>query len=82
MALYRFGTKTADFHVCLTCGVPPIVTCMIEGRRYAVVNVNTFEDVDKFKIAEAAANFEGEIEENRLARRRRNWTPEAIDDPA
>jgi hypothetical protein len=82
VALYRFGTKTADFHVCLTCGVTPIVTCTIEGRRYAVVNVNTFEDVDKSELAEAAANFEGESEENRLARRRRNWTPEAIDDPA
>ena len=75
---YRFGTKTADFHVCLTCGAIPIVTCMIEGIRYAVFNVNTFDDVDRSEFVETATNFEGETTENRLARRRRNWTPENI----
>jgi hypothetical protein len=75
---YRFGTKTADFHVCLICGVVPIATCVIEGTRYAVVNVNTFDGVDRSQLVEAATDFEGETRENRLARRRRNWTPEAI----
>jgi hypothetical protein len=75
---YRFGTKTADFHVCLICGVMPIVTCVIEGTRYAVVNVNTFDGVHRSQFVEAATDFEGETTENRLARRRRNWTPEAI----
>jgi hypothetical protein len=75
---YRFGTNTADFHVCLTCGVIPIVTCMIEGIRYAVFNVNTFDDVDRSQFVETATNFEGETTENRLTRRRRNWTPEAV----
>ena len=75
---YRFGTKTADFHVCLTCGVIPIVTCVLDGTRYAVVNVNTFDDVDRSQLIEAAADFEGETTENRLARRRKNWTPEAL----
>jgi hypothetical protein len=76
---YRFGTKTADFHVCATCGVVPIVTCVIAGARYAVVNVNTFDDCDRSQLVEATADFEGETPENRLARRRRNWTPEAVD---
>jgi hypothetical protein len=75
---YRFGTKTADFHVCVTCGVIPIVTCVIEGIRYAVFNVNTFEGMDRSQLVETATNFEGETTESRLARRRRNWTPEAI----
>jgi hypothetical protein len=74
---YRFGTKTADFHVCLTCGAIPIVTCMIDGIRYAVFNVNTFDDVDRSELVETATNFDAETTENRLARRRRNWTPEA-----
>jgi hypothetical protein len=74
---YRFGTKTADFHVCLTCGVIPIVTCTFDGRRYAVVNVNTFDDVDRSQLIETTSDFEGEPTESRLARRRRNWTPEA-----
>jgi hypothetical protein len=75
---YRFGTKSADFYVCSTCGVVPIVTCMIENSRYAVVNVNTFDDADKSRLVEAAANFDGETAEDRCARRRRNWTPEAV----
>jgi hypothetical protein len=75
--LYRFGTKTADFHICTTCGVVPIVTCMIEGARYAVVNVNAFEDVDQSQLVATPADFEGEATDNRLARRLRNWTPEA-----
>ena len=74
---YRFGTKTADFHVCATCGAIPIVTCTIEGARYAVLNVNTFEDIDRSQLVVTPTNFDGETTENRLARRRRNWTPEA-----
>jgi hypothetical protein len=75
---YRFGTRTADFHVCLTCGVTPIVTCTIDGARYAVFNVNAFDDTDRSQLATAGTSFEGETTEDRLARRRRNWTPEAI----
>ena len=78
MTRYRFGTKTADFHICLTCGVIPIVTCLIQGTQYAVVNVNTFDNVDRSQLIEAATDFEGETSENRLARRQRNWTPEAV----
>ena len=72
---YRFGTKTADFHICLTCGVLPIVTCMIEGGQYAVVNANTFDDVDRSQLVETETDFDGETTDNRLARRQRNWTP-------
>ena len=75
---YRFGTETADFHICLTCGVIPIVTCTIEGTRYAVVNVNTFDDLAQLQLVETAADFDGEATQARLARRRRNWTPQAI----
>ena len=75
---YRFGTKTADFHVCKTCGIVPIVTCTIEGARYAVVNANTFDNVGRSELVEAAANFESETTADRLARRRRNWTPESV----
>jgi hypothetical protein len=51
---------------------------VIEGIRYAVFNVNTFEDVDRSQLVETVTNFEGETTESRLARRQRNWTPEAI----
>lgn len=74
---YRFGTESADFHVCAVCGVVPVVTCVMEGARFAVVNTNAFDNVDRSQLTVAAANFEGESIENRLARRLRNWTPEA-----
>src|ERR1700739_4934474 len=44
-AEYVFGTKTAQFHVCTNCGIVPVVTSKINGTVYAVVNVNTFDDV-------------------------------------
>jgi hypothetical protein len=50
---------------------------VIEGARYAVVNVNTFDNVDRAELSEAQTDFEGETTDSRLARRRRNWTPEA-----
>jgi hypothetical protein len=50
----------------------------MEGRRYAVFNVNTFEDLDQLRLVEMPTSFEGETTEDRLARRRRNWTPEAV----
>jgi hypothetical protein len=75
---YQFGTKTADFHVCKTCGIVPIVTCVIDGGRYAVVNVNTFDNVDRTELSEAPTDFKGESTADRLARRRRNWTPEHV----
>jgi len=70
---YEFGTRTAQFHVCARCGVVPLVTSRIDGRLYAVVNVNTFENVDSALLRRAAASFDGESNDVRLARRRRFW---------
>jgi len=38
-----------------------------------VVNVNVLENADPAWLRRAAANFEGEDLETRLARRTRNW---------
>jgi hypothetical protein len=70
---YTFGTKTAEFHICTQCGVVPVVTSRIEGRLYAVVSVNAFEDVEPSLLQRASASFDGESEEKRLARRKLNW---------
>ena len=70
---YAFGTKTATFHVCARCGVPPVVTSRIEGRLYAVVNVNAFEGVDPALLRRAPMSFDGEDPSARLARRQQNW---------
>jgi hypothetical protein len=70
---YSFGTHTAQFHVCSRCGIVPVVTSEIDGRLYAVVSVNAFNDVDPALIRPAPISFDGEDEETRLARRKRGW---------
>ena len=72
-AAYAFETKTATFHVCAACGVVPLATSRIGGDLYAVVNVNTFENVDAAVLRRASVTFDGEDEVARLARRKRNW---------
>jgi hypothetical protein len=70
---YAFGTKTAEFHVCSDCGIVPVVTSRIDGRLYAVVSVNALEGVEPSLLRRTPATFDGETEEARLARRKRNW---------
>ena len=70
---YSFGTRTAEFHVCSSCGVVPVVTSRIDGRLYAVVSVNAFQDVDPALLKRAVAKYDGESESARLARRKLNW---------
>jgi len=73
---YSFGTRTAEFHVCSSCGVVPVVTSRIDGRLYAVVSVNAFQDVDPALLKRAVAKYDGESESARLARRKLNWIPD------
>jgi hypothetical protein len=72
---YRFGTGTADFFVCSRCGAVPFVTSEINGCLYAVVNVNTFEGVDRSVLQPSVSDFDGEDTTSRLARRARTWIP-------
>jgi hypothetical protein len=73
VAKYRFGTGTADFHVCARCGAVPLVTSGIDDRLYAVVNVNTLEGVKASSLVRTATRFDGESAGDRLERRKRNW---------
>ena len=73
LSTYAFATQTADFHVCARCGVAPLVTSRVDGSLFAVVNVNTFRNVDPALLRRASASFGGESEDARLARRKRNW---------
>ena len=70
---YAFGTRTAEFHTCARCGIVPVVTSLIDEHLYAVVSVNAFEGVDQSLLRRASANFDGEGQDSRLARRKRNW---------
>ena len=42
----------------MTCGVIPIVTCLIEATRYAVVNATTFDNVDRSQLVEVATDYD------------------------
>jgi hypothetical protein len=70
---YGIGTKTAEFHVCMDCGVVPVVTSVIDGRVYAVISVNALDGVAASRLNRKPATFDGESEGDRLARRQRNW---------
>jgi hypothetical protein len=70
---YSFGTENASFQVCAHCGIVPVVTSLIDGKLYAVVNVNSFEGVDPSLIRRESTNFDDEDEQTRLARWKRNW---------
>lgn len=70
---YQFGTRTAEFHLCTACGIVPVVTSRIDGRLYAVVSVNAFDNVDPALLRRAPVSFDGEGEGTRLARRAKNW---------
>ena len=78
VARYVFGTETASFLVCAHCGVAPLVTSQIEGATFAVVNVNSFDNVDRARIHAQPASFDGEDLQARLERRRRNWIAQVI----
>jgi len=73
---YAFGTQTATFHVCSRCGSVPLVTSRIDDHLYAVVNVNTLDNVEPSWLRRASADFGGESLDDRLARRKRNWIAE------
>lgn len=72
---YEFGTKTAQFFRCARCGVMNFAHCKIGETTYAVLNVNTLDDVDTLDLHVADADFEGEDVAQRLDRRQRNWIP-------
>ena len=75
---YRFGTETAEFYICGHCGVVPVVVSEIDGQLYAVVNVNTFQNVDRSSLDKADTDFDGETTISRLDRRSRTWIPRVM----
>jgi hypothetical protein len=71
---YRFGTKTADFVICKTCGV--FVAAYMPEPALAVVNVNVLGEQTVFLQNELmVVNLDAETLEQRMARRRARWTP-------
>ena len=71
---YRFGTKTTDFLFCGRCGVYVGALAELDGRTFATLNLNAFDD-SRPDLEAAPVSYEGEDAEAKAARRRRKWTP-------
>ena len=75
---YRWGLATADFLVCARCGVY-VAAVLTEGAQaWAVVNTLVFDDQSAFEREATAVSYEGESVAERVARRKRQWTPAQV----
>jgi hypothetical protein len=83
LSRYVFGLRTAEMVVCARCGVY-CAAMMREGdRAWAVLNVNLFRDAAAaFDRPPHSMSYEGETAEERIARRKRLWTPVALEGAA
>jgi hypothetical protein len=72
---YRFGSGTAEFLLCRTCGVYIGAVCETAHGLRAVTNVNSLTDRAAFPPASSFPDHDEESVEARLARRAANWTP-------
>ena len=70
---YRFGLKTAEFHVCRTCGNIPVVTSEIDDGTIGLVDVRMIENFPWSRAEAAQHDFEGETVADRHARRKGYW---------
>lgn len=72
LSRYQFDTKTADCHFCARCGVYVYASSVIDGREYAVINVNSLAGFVAPPNVETLA-LGGEGKGNRLKRRSKTW---------
>jgi hypothetical protein len=75
---YRFGSGTADFLLCRTCGVYIGAVCDTAQGLRAVTNINSLMDRAAFPPASSFPDHDQEPVEARLARRAVNWTPAVV----
>jgi hypothetical protein len=75
---YRFGTKTAEFLFCCSCGVTLAALCATGDGIKAVLNINTLDESDTLDFERVDSNFEGETVSARIDRRTANWIGNVI----
>ena len=74
---YRFGTGTTDFLFCGRCGIYVGAVAELDGRSYATLNLNAFDE-PLLDLAAEPVSYEGETAGQKAVRRRRKWTPALI----
>jgi hypothetical protein len=79
---YRFGTKTADVLVCITCGVAPAIISNVDGRLVGVVRVSCMKSRNEFSNGIRSIDFDGETIGSRVDRRGAHWTPVTLKERA
>src|SRR5512138_970252 len=75
---YQFGLRASEFFICRQCGVYVAAIATIDGARYASLNANVLEDRAAFAQAPQAVDYGRENAVERMARRRRGWTPATV----
>ena len=75
---FRFGHRTADFHVCRNCGMIPVVTSEVDGATIGIVDVRMIDDFSWSDSETSQHDMEGEEEGERLTRRKGRWTGTVI----
>jgi hypothetical protein len=78
LSRYRFGHGTADYIVCARCGVYVGAACEVDGRLYAVLMINAFDDHAAFTQPPQPYDYTGEESGARLTRRQARWTPATL----
>lgn len=72
---YRFGLGVTDMLICARCGCYVAGVMEMDGHHYATLNVNLLDRRAELATAPVPASYDSETAEQRLARRRQNWTP-------
>jgi hypothetical protein len=78
---YRFASKAADYILCGRCGVYVGATARLDGGFYATLNLNAFDD-PRLDLEGRPVSYDGEDAAGKADRRRVQWTPARIAEPA
>lgn len=70
---YRYATLTSEAWICAKCGCLTFFTCDLDGKLYAAINVNSFDDFQFNRLTVPTLSLSDEPVEKRLARRQRAW---------
>lgn len=79
---YVFGLRTSEFLVCSRCGVYVAAICVVDGALYGTLNLNVLEGAAAFTQPPTPVEYDAEDVEQRLARRKRGWTPAVESGPS